>query len=161
MKWQIRKFSVLFDPNFWYFNVTDFLSQMSASLLFFLLLSQQAYKYFQWNFTKWHILHFVNHIHTNSSLVPLPGSVSGPSASASLTPDLTQMPRPQAPPRAGEAEGQVRKNQASPCKVGTSRMILTKVTNLTSLGHGESIPNHHPLLWHPSAWLGTREGSCS
>lgn len=55
-KWQDRKFSLLFNPNFWYFNVTDFLSQMSASLLFFLSLSQQAYKYFQWNFTKWHVL---------------------------------------------------------------------------------------------------------
>lgn len=87
LKWQVRKFSVLFNPNFWYFNVTDFLSQMSASLLFFILLSQQAYKYFQWNFTKWHILHFVNQIYTNSSLTPLSSSVSGLNAFAFLTLD--------------------------------------------------------------------------
>ena len=74
-KWQDRKFSLLFNPNFWYFNVTDFLSQMSASLLFSLSLSQQAYNYFQWNFTKWHVLLSVNLKHTNSSPTALPNSV--------------------------------------------------------------------------------------
>lgn len=54
---------------------------------FFILLSQQAYKYFQWNFTKWHILHFVNQIYTNYSLTPLSSSVSGLNAFAFLTLD--------------------------------------------------------------------------
>lgn len=94
LKWQVRKFSVLFDPNFWYFNVTDFLSQMSASFLFSLLLSQQAYKYFQWNLTNWHILHFVNHIHTNSSLAVLPSCFRAQCFCFSGSWLLTQMPSP-------------------------------------------------------------------
>lgn len=48
---------------------------MSASLLFSLSLSQQAYNYFQWNFTKWHVLLSVNLKHTNSSPTALPNSV--------------------------------------------------------------------------------------
>lgn len=64
-----------------------FLSQMSASLLFFLSLSQQAYKYFRWNFTKWHILHFVNLIYTNSSPNILPSFILE-LAFASLTLDF-------------------------------------------------------------------------
>lgn len=87
LKWHVRKFSVLFDPNFWYFNVTDFLSQMSASLLFSLSLSQQAHKYFRWNLTKWHIFHFVNYIHANSSPTPLPSSILRTRDLVSLTLD--------------------------------------------------------------------------
>ena len=135
---------------------------MSASLSFFLSLSQQAYKYFWWNFTKRHILHSVNLKYTNSSPTTLPNSLLE-CVFVSLTldswlrcPVLRPHPGKDIPLFKGRLRGKWGRISPHLARVG-SYIWHSLASHWLHKARACQVHSTHPILGINSAWLGLGE----